>query len=71
MPARGPTTFGWDPVFEPAAELQLANVTHTYAEMDKDHKNTISHRYRALDQLRTYVTAHADEIATSLASKSA
>mgnify|MGYP002380436008 CR=1 FL=1 len=27
----------------------------TYAEMDKAIKNTISHRYRALDQLRAYL----------------
>ena len=27
----------------------------TYATMDKEVKNGISHRYRALDQLRTYL----------------
>ena len=37
--ARGPTDFGWDPVFEADGFGQ------TYAEMDKDTKNTISHRY--------------------------
>ena len=40
--ARGPTDFGWDPVFEPEG------YTTTYAEMDKAEKNKISHRYRAL-----------------------
>lgn len=38
MPARGPTDFGWDPVFLPDG------FDTTYAEMDKDVKNTISHR---------------------------
>ena len=44
--ARGPTDFGWDPVFEPEG------YTTTYAEMDKAEKNKISHRYRALAKLR-------------------
>lgn len=47
--ARGPPDFGWDPVFEPDGFGQ------TYAEMDKDVKNGISHRYRALDQLRAFL----------------
>jgi len=46
VPARGENKFGWDPIFEPDGFGQ------TYAEMDKDLKNTISHRYRALDKLR-------------------
>lgn len=37
-------------------------VLHTYAEMDKALKNKISHRYRSLDALRTYLIANADEI---------
>jgi hypothetical protein len=36
--ARGPSDFGWDPIFQPDG------FPHTYAEMDKDVKNTISHR---------------------------
>eukprot|EP00596_Hydrurales_sp_CCMP1899_P007220 CAMPEP_0119034124 /NCGR_PEP_ID=MMETSP1177-20130426/1161_1 /TAXON_ID=2985 /ORGANISM="Ochromonas sp, Strain CCMP1899" /LENGTH=190 /DNA_ID=CAMNT_0006991365 /DNA_START=137 /DNA_END=709 /DNA_ORIENTATION=+ len=48
--ARGPPeSFGWDPVFQPQG-FDL-----TYAEMDKDIKNTISHRYRSLDKLRTFL----------------
>lgn len=39
VPARGPPDFGWDPVFQPDGFQE------TYAEMDKDIKNTISHRY--------------------------
>ena len=47
--ARGPTSFGWDPIFQPDG------FDETYAEMDAAIKNTISHRYRALDALRDYV----------------
>ena len=39
VPARGPPDFGWDPVFE------ADGFDQTYAEMDKDVKNTISHRF--------------------------
>lgn len=49
VPARGPTSFGWDPIFQPDG------FDETYAEMDAAIKNTISHRYRALDALRTYL----------------
>lgn len=49
VPARGPAAFGWDPIFQPDGFKE------TYAEMDKDIKNGISHRYRALDQLRYYL----------------
>lgn len=38
VPARGPVSFGWDPVFEPQGFRE------TYAQMDKTVKNTISHR---------------------------
>ena len=43
---RGPRTFGWDPCFQPTG------YTETYAEMEKDLKNSISHRGRALEALR-------------------
>ncbi|CUM49927.1 Inosine triphosphate pyrophosphatase [Debaryomyces fabryi] len=49
--SRGPTDFGWDSVFEPEGFDQ------TYAEMDKKTKNTISHRFRALDKLRDFLTS--------------
>ncbi|EGW32218.1 putative inosine triphosphate pyrophosphatase [Spathaspora passalidarum NRRL Y-27907] len=49
VPSRGPTNFGWDSVFEPKGFDQ------TYAEMDKSVKNTISHRYRALDKVRDFL----------------
>eukprot|EP00193_Tetraselmis_chui_P005682 CAMPEP_0177762720 /NCGR_PEP_ID=MMETSP0491_2-20121128/6494_1 /TAXON_ID=63592 /ORGANISM="Tetraselmis chuii, Strain PLY429" /LENGTH=196 /DNA_ID=CAMNT_0019278791 /DNA_START=269 /DNA_END=859 /DNA_ORIENTATION=- len=49
VPASGVNNFGWDPIFMPDG------FTETYAELDKTVKNTISHRYRALDQLRKYL----------------
>ena len=64
VPARGPTDFGWDPVFAPDEGAGLTRVRRRmfyvvppparvirpdrYAEMDKDAKNAISHRGRAL-----------------------
>merc|ERR1712137_1477145 len=50
VPARGPNTFGWDPIFLPDG------FDKTYAEMDSDTKNTISHRGRALEKLKKYFT---------------
>lgn len=46
---RGPAKFGWDPIFEPAGTGK------TFAQMDKEEKNAISHRYRALDKFRNYL----------------
>ena len=40
---------GWDPVFQPDG------YDTTFAEMDKSVKNTFSHRFKALDALRTYL----------------
>ncbi|XP_042057878.1 inosine triphosphate pyrophosphatase [Salvia splendens] len=48
VPPRGPTDFGWDPVFQPDGYDQ------TYAEMPKEEKNKISHRYRALAQVKAH-----------------
>lgn len=45
---RGRRDFGWDPVFQPDGY----NVT--YAEMPKEEKNKISHRYRALKKMQDY-----------------
>lgn len=49
--ARGPTDFGWDPIFEP-----LEGGGKTYAEMSKEEKNAISHRGRALAKLHEYLS---------------
>lgn len=45
---RGPRDFGWDPCFQPVGYEK------TYAELPKETKNSISHRYKALDMLRNY-----------------
>lgn len=47
VPARGPSNFGWDPCFEYEGQ--------TYAEMDKEHKNKISHRGKALEKLKSWL----------------
>jgi inosine triphosphate pyrophosphatase len=49
VPARGSLDFGWDPVFLPDGYEQ------TFAEMDKAVKNTISHRHRSLQALRSHM----------------
>ena len=49
--ARGKTEFGWDAVFEPDEQRDEKN-RKTYGEMEKEEKNTISHRFRALEKLR-------------------
>lgn len=55
VPPRGPTHFGWDPIFEPFESGGL-----TYAEMDGMEKNVISHRYRALEKLRVYLVKRGE-----------
>lgn len=50
VPARGPTSFGWDPVFQPDG------YTQTYAEMDKTTKNQLSHRFKALEALKGHLS---------------
>ncbi|EKX32894.1 hypothetical protein GUITHDRAFT_120918 [Guillardia theta CCMP2712] len=52
VPARGPTDFGWDPVFQPDGYDQ------TYAEMEKDLKNSISHRGRSLEKVKEYFASN-------------
>lgn len=51
VPARGPSNFGWDPVFQPKE-----GGGKTYAEMESAEKNKISHRYRALEKLKDYLS---------------
>lgn len=45
---RGPRDFGWDPCFQPNGFPQ------TYAELPKDVKNSISHRFKAVDALKNH-----------------
>jgi len=51
VPPRGPTHFGWDPIFQPDDSTS----NHTYAEMTKEAKDAISHRGRAFSQMRTFL----------------
>lgn len=46
---RGETTFGWDPIFQPDGHAK------TYAEMAADEKNAVSHRRKALEQLKAFL----------------
>ncbi|XP_002169805.3 inosine triphosphate pyrophosphatase [Hydra vulgaris] len=46
---QGSTSFGWDPCFQPDG------FTQTYAEMDKNTKNLISHRGKSLSMLQKYL----------------
>ena len=46
---RGPRTFGWDACFQPL------NFDQTYAELPKELKNTISHRFKAIDALKSHL----------------
>ena len=55
MPARGPGHFGWDAIFAP-----VEGEGKTYAEMDGAAKNKISHRYRALEKLRVYLSENGN-----------
>ncbi|KAI7860739.1 inosine triphosphate pyrophosphatase [Circinella umbellata] len=50
VPPRGPRTFGWDCVFQPDGFDQ------TYAEMSKEIKNTISHRFRSIEKLKAHLS---------------
>ncbi|EHK50506.1 hypothetical protein TRIATDRAFT_296935 [Trichoderma atroviride IMI 206040] len=52
VPARGPSNFGWDPVFEFEGK--------TYAEMESAEKNKISHRGRALKKLQAWFEAQQE-----------
>ena len=45
---RGSRDFGWDPIFEPDG------FDKTYAELEKEVKNTISHRFRAINEMQKF-----------------
>ncbi|CAD0196332.1 unnamed protein product [Chrysodeixis includens] len=52
---RGTRDFGWDCVFQPDGYSQ------TYAELPKSEKNTISHRYKALEKFKNYFIEKTNE----------
>jgi len=49
---RGEGGFGYDPIFVPAG------FNETFAEMSPDVKNTLSHRGKALQEFRTFLTSY-------------
>lgn len=51
---RGTRDFGWDCVFQPDGYSQ------TYAELPKSEKNKISHRSKALEELKKYFVKQFD-----------
>lgn len=48
---RGEHVFGWDQIFQPAQHCL------TFAEMPKSEKNSMSHRYKALQLLSQYFSS--------------
>ncbi|CAB9517341.1 Inosine triphosphate pyrophosphatase [Seminavis robusta] len=50
--ARGKLDFGWDPIFEPHE-----GGGKTYAEMENEEKNAISHRGRSFAKLKGYLSS--------------
>lgn len=52
---KGSRDFGWDPVFQPD------DYDQTYAEMPKAEKNKISHRGRALDEVKKHFVVDESE----------
>mgnify|MGYP006162458309 FL=1 len=71
VPERGDNAFGWDPIFQPEKYADGSDNNQTYAEMDKDAKNLISHRYRALMQLSEYVTTNASDLLAQVKNRAA
>ncbi|PSR78325.1 hypothetical protein PHLCEN_2v7447 [Hermanssonia centrifuga] len=49
VPPRGAGKFGWNPIFE------VDGTGKTFAEMTEPEKNSISHRYRALEKLTVFL----------------
>ncbi len=52
---RGVNGFGYDPVFLPVGK------SLTFAQMDLDEKNTISHRAKAFEKLRSFLCGNQDQ----------
>lgn len=59
--ARGPPNFGWDPVFEPLQQISDAE-PKTYAEMPKEEKNSISHRFKAFDKFKLWMIENHEAV---------
>ena len=53
---RGENMFGWDPIFQPKGYQE------TFAEMDLEEKNKISHRGRALEQVKVFLKENIEDL---------
>ena len=53
---RGENMFGWDPVFQPDG------FEGTFAEISAEEKNKISHRGRALEQVKAFLDSNSDRL---------
>ena len=49
---QGPDSFGWDSIFIPTQHDPTNDLS--YAQMDKNLKNSISHRAKALEKLKLH-----------------
>ena len=49
---RGGGGFGYDPIFQPESQ------SLTYAEMETEEKNRISHRFKALDKIKEFLVPY-------------
>ena len=49
---RGVGGFGYDPIFQPESQ------SLTYAEMETEEKNRISHRFKALDKIKEFLVPY-------------
>jgi len=63
---RGRKDFGWDPIFQPAD----VSGDKTYGEMTKDEKDAVSHRSRALAQMKSYFKDNGQSLKQELTSQS-
>lgn len=57
----GTQPFGWDPCFVPSKKANGEDNLETFAEMDKEEKNKISHRADALNKLKDFLSKLSDE----------
>ena len=55
LDSRGRDGFGYDPIFQPES------YDRTFAEMEQDEKNLISHRARALEKMKKILEPYFDK----------